>query len=328
MPPSHVLPIGNCKVFCQTGLLRSPVFSMRAYLSVSPWRTGTCIGWDHYTCTHRIAGRRVAVDLKERLARFRDEEKRLAWEGTFLEYFDTVKARPAVANLAHARVYDMIMDAGVVKEENGHNRFRFFEHDIFGLDRPLEQLVEYFSSAAKRLEVRKRILLLMGPVGGGKSTLVSLMKRGMEQYSRTEAGAIYAIKGCPMHEEPLHLIPPEMREEIYKEYGIYIEGDLCPACQQMLKDQYGGKMEEVKVQRMAFSEKTRVGIGTFTPSDPKSQDISELTGSVDLSTIGQYGSESDPRAYRFDGELNVANRGLMEFIEMLKSNAPRQPGGV
>lgn len=123
-----------------------------------------------------------------------------------------------------------------------------------------------------------------------------------------------------MHEEPLHLIPHELRADIYKEFGIYIEGDLCPACRQMLKDEYGGRMEEVIVQRIAFSEKNRVGIGTFTPSDPKSQDISELTGSVDLSTIGQYGSESDPRAYRFDGELNVANRGVMEFIEM---NVPK-----
>lgn len=132
-------------------------------------------------------------------------------------------------------------------------------------------------------------------------------------------------KGCPMHEEPLHLIPHELREDIRKEYGLYIEGDLCPACRQMLRDQYGGRMEEVPVQRIAFSEKTRVGIGTFTPSDPKSQDISELTGSVDLSTIGVYGSESDPRAYRFDGELNVANRGLMEFIEMLNSVSQEKP---
>ncbi len=260
------------------------------------------------------------MDLKDRFARYRAEEKRLAWEGTFLEYFEIVKQRPTVASLAHARMYDMIMNAGSHQDDHGRTVYNFFEHDIFGLERPLEQLVEYFTSAARRLEVRKRILLLMGPVGGGKSTIVSLLKRGMERYSRTEEGAIYAIKGCPMHEEPLHLVPDDLREEIRKEFGIYIEGDLCPACRQMLRDQYGGRMEDVIVQRIAFSEKSRVGIGTFTPSDPKSQDISELTGSVDLSTIGQYGSESDPRAYRFDGELNVANRGMMEFIEMLKSS--------
>jgi serine protein kinase len=88
----------------------------------------------------------------------------------------------------------------------------------------------------------------------------------------------------------------------------------------LLKEQYGGRAEDVPVERIAFSEKNRVGIGTFSPSDPKSQDISELTGSIDLATVGEFGSESDPRAYRFDGELNVANRGMMEFIEMLKAD--------
>ncbi|HWI62697.1 MAG TPA: hypothetical protein VNT75_12700 [Symbiobacteriaceae bacterium] len=135
------------------------------------------------------------MDLKSRLAQFRAEEKRLSWEGTFLDYFEIVKARPQVAALAHARVYDMIMNLGEATDEKGRKNFGFFKNDIFGVEKPLEQLVEYFHSAAKRLEVRKRILLLMGPVGGGKSTIVSLLKRGMERYSRSEEGAIYAIKG-------------------------------------------------------------------------------------------------------------------------------------
>ncbi|MHB9144744.1 MAG: PrkA family serine protein kinase [Symbiobacteriia bacterium] len=129
----------------------------------------------------------------------------------------------------------------------------------------------------------------------------------------------YALKGCPMHEEPLHLIPEALRRGVEKEYDLYIEGDLCPHCRQMLVDNYAGHMEDVVIERLAFSEKHRRGIGTFAPSDPKSQDISELTGSVDLSTIGEYGTESDPRAYRFDGELNIANRGMVEFVEMLKA---------
>ncbi len=258
------------------------------------------------------------MDLQKRLEQYRSVEQKLHWEGTFLQYFDLVREHPHVADLAHARIYRMIMQEGHETTAGGHAHYNFFDRDIFGLEKPLEQLVEYFSSAAKRLEVRKRILLLMGPVGGGKSTLVSLIKRGMEQFSRSDAGAVYAIKNCPMHEDPLHLIPYELRRDIETEYGTYIEGDLCPACQQMLREQYHGRTEDVLVQRIVFTEKQRVGIGTFTPSDPKSQDIAELTGSLDLSTIGQYGSESDPRAYRFDGELNIANRGLMEFIEMLK----------
>lgn len=166
--------------------------------------------------------------------------------------------------------------------------------------------------------MRKRILLLMGPVSGGKSTLVTLLKRGLEQYSRTDAGAVYAIEGCPMHEDPLHLIPLELRPEIERELGVRVEGNLCPSCQMRLKNEYHGDIEQVAVTRVLLSEEERVGIGTFSPSDPKSQDIADLTGSIDFSTITEFGSESDPRAYRFDGELNKANRGLMEFQEMLK----------
>src|SRR6185503_13531687 len=199
-----------------------------------------------------------------------------------------------------------------------HKRYKFFEDEIYGLEDTLQQLVEYFHSAAKRLEVRKCILLFMGPVGGGKSTIVAMLKRGLERYTRADDSAIYAIKGCPMHEEPLHLIPETLRPEIEREFGVYIEGDLCPVCRQRLRDDYGGVAENMPVVRIAFSEKNRTGIGTFSPSDPKSQDITELTGSIDLSTIGEVGVESDPRAYRFDGELNIANRGLMEFVEMLK----------
>jgi serine protein kinase len=171
----------------------------------------------------------------------------------------------------------------------------------------------------------------MGPVGGGKSTIVSMLKRGLEAYTRTETGAVYGIQGCPMHEEPLHLIPEVLRPDIEKEFGVFVEGDLCPHCRfyferdgdEVANHPFGRdfkrlSFEQVPVRRIVFSEKHRSGIGTFTPSDPKSQDIAELVGGIDLSTIGEVGVESDPRAYRFDGELNIANRGLMEFIEMLK----------
>lgn len=258
------------------------------------------------------------MDLLERLREYRRQEEHLAWEGTFAEYFELVRKNPRIAVHAHARVYDMIVSHGV-EQVGERKRYKFFEHDLFGLDEALERLVEeYFHSAARRLDVRKRILLLMGPVSGGKSTIVTLLKRGLEAYSRTEAGAVYAIKGCPMHEEPLHLVPPELRPEVERELGIAIEGSLCPACRVRLRDEYDGIIENVIVQRVALSEENRVGIGTFQPSDPKSQDISELTGSIDFSTITEYGSESDPRAYRFDGELNIANRGILEMQEMLK----------
>ncbi len=260
------------------------------------------------------------MDLVKRLEEYRDRERELAWEGTFAQYFEIATKQPSVAQLSHERIYNMIMAAGTETTRTGEARYKFFNQDIFGLDKPLQQIVEYFHSAAQRLEVRKRILLLMGPVGGGKSTIVYLLKRGLEQYTRSKEGAVYAIRDCPMHEEPLHLIPQELRADVEREFGLYIEGELCPHCRWMVEEQYGGKIEDVPVKRIAFSEKHRVGIGTFTPSDPKSQDVAELVGGIDLSTIGEYGVESDPRAYRFDGELNIANRGLMEFIEILKTD--------
>ncbi|HEV8485640.1 MAG TPA: protein prkA [Blastocatellia bacterium] len=261
-------------------------------------------------------------NISDLLETHRRDRERLAWEGTFRDYFELVLQNPNVCKLSHARACDMILAAGVDKVNEGSRdeicRYNFFSDDLFGIEGPISKIVEYFKSAGQRLEVRKRILLLMGPVGGGKSTIVTMLKRGLEKWSRTELGAVYAIKDCPMHEEPLHLIPPELRAEIERHYGIYIEGELCPQCRYNLEHVYRGRHEDVLVHRLLFSEKDRIGIGTFAPSDPKSQDITELTGSIDLSTIGEVGVESDPRAYRFDGELNIANRGLMEFVEMLK----------
>jgi len=259
-----------------------------------------------------------AINILDKVKSYREEENRLKWEGTFADYLNIIRERPEVAQTAHSRVYNMIKSSGV-EERDGQKMYKFFGQEIFGLETAIERLVEeYFHPAARRLDVRKRILLLMGPVSGGKSTIVTLLKRGLEQYSRTEEGAVYAIKGCPMHEDPLHLIPHHLRNEFFEEYGIRIEGSLSPLNTMRLEKEYDGRIENVMIERIAFSEDKRVGIGTFTPSDPKSQDIADLTGSIDFSTIGEFGSESDPRAYRFDGELNKANRGMMEFQEMLK----------
>jgi len=262
------------------------------------------------------------VNISDLLESHRRDREQLLWEGTFREYFELAASSARLGALSHARICEMVLAPGVEKLAEGTRdevvRYNFFSDELFGIEEPIARIVEYFKSAAQRLEVRKRILLLMGPVGGGKSTIVNMLKRGLEAWTRTSNGAVYAIQNCPMHEEPLHLIPVELRPEIAKHYGLYIEGELCPQCRYNLEHLYHGKHEDVRVERIAFSEKDRIGIGTFAPSDPKSQDITELTGSIDLSTIGEVGVESDPRAYRFDGELNIANRGMMEFIEILK----------
>src|SRR5947209_8228772 len=247
------------------------------------------------------------MDLVKRLEEYRDRERGLQWEGTFAQYFEIATKKPEVGRLSHERIYHMIMDAGVETNRNGEPHYNFFSQEIFGIEKPLQQIVEYFHSAAQRLEVRKRVLLLMGPVGGGKSTIVYLIKRGLEAYSRTEVGAIYAIRDCPMHEEPLHLIPPDLRPDVEKEFGLYIEGDLCPHCRYMVDNQYKGRIEDVPIKRIAFSEKYRVGVGTFTPSDPKSQDISELVGGIDLSSIGEVSVVNYICAYLFDDDLINTN---------------------
>ncbi|MDL4840402.1 PrkA family serine protein kinase [Aquibacillus rhizosphaerae] len=258
------------------------------------------------------------MDILKKVQDYREDQERLKWEGTLEDYLKLLKERPYLAQSAHSRVYNMIKHKGI-EEVNGRKIYKFFGNQLFGLEEALEKLVEeYFHPAAKRLDVKKRILLLMGPVSGGKSTLVSLLKRGLEEYTLTDEGAVYGIKGCPMHEDPLHLIPQHLRADFEDETGIKIEGNLSPLNMMRLEEEYGGRIEDVMVERVFFSEDKRAGIGTFSPSDPKSQDIADLTGSIDFSTIAEYGSESDPRAYRFDGELNKANRGMMEFQEMLK----------
>jgi predicted Ser/Thr protein kinase len=220
-----------------------------------------------------MADQEKTLSLTELLEAHRRERERLVWEGTFREYFELVTANPRLASLSHARICDMILAAGTEKIAEGTRdeitRYKFFSDELFGIEESIARIVEYFKSAAQRLEVRKRILLLMGPVGGGKSTIVTMLKRGLENWTRTEAGAIYAIKDCPMHEEPLHLIPPELRTGIEKHYGLYIEGELCPQCRYNLEHIYHGRHEDVLVHRLLFSEKDRIGIGTFAPSDPK-----------------------------------------------------------
>ncbi len=260
----------------------------------------------------------MVMDIKAKLESHRTRQRDLAWQGTFEEYMDMAIKNPKIAQLAHARVYDMLMHQGVSTGQDGATDFTFFSDQLFGLEKPVSQIVEYFSAAAKRLEPRKRILLLMGPVGGGKSSLAIMLREGLERYTKTPEGAVYAISGCPMHEEPLHLIPKDMRADFQREYGLYIEGSLCPSCAYRLQDEWDDDIYNVPVERITFAAETRVGLGTFAPSDPKSQDVSELVGSIDLSTIAEVGAESDPRAYRFDGELNISNRGIVEMVEMLK----------
>lgn len=278
--------------------------------------------------------------------------RELHWEGSFEQYLDILRADPRVARTAFQRLYDMILSYGYdeyTRQRESYIHYRFFDDPfengkdaVFGLDKPLMDLVRIFQSAARSYGTERRVLLLHGPVGTAKSTIVRLLKKGLEAYSRTEEGRLYTFYwrlddgerlDCPMHEEPLHLIPPEFRAAVLSDLNAprsakeqtHIEGDLCPACRftyNHLLEQAGGDwlaiLPRVRVKRLLLSEKDRVGIGTFQPKDEKNQDSTELTGDINYRKIAEYGSDSDPRAFNFDGELNIANRGLVEFIEILK----------
>jgi serine protein kinase len=243
------------------------------------------------------------------------------WNGTLREYFQQVIDNPHLCDNAHAYIWRMIESAGIEyaesDEKKEHPQYKFF-WDLYGIDDTLEQVMEYFKAAASGSDVSKRILMLFGPTSSGKSDFTTHIKDGLETFSRTDDGRIYAISGCPMHENPINAIPKVARKRLLNEHGLFVEGKLCPVCAMRVKDEFNGDFWSLPVERIFLCEDDRVGIGTFQPSDTKSQDQSELTGSINFAKVAEYGSESDPRSFDFTGELNVANRGVMEFIELLK----------
>src|SRR5882672_9090295 len=300
------------------------------------------------------------MNLVTRIAALQDKTsfKELHWDGSFEDYLKIVRENPRVTRTAFQRIYDMILSHGKTEYIDNKKkliRYHFFHDEhfggrdaVYGLDVPLMKLVNVFKSAAQAYGTEKRVILLHGPVGSSKSTIVRLLKKGLEEYSRTPDGALYTFlwvldrkgeagKGqeiyhTPMNEDPLLLIPEDWREKVFADisppdsgFQIPSRGDLCPASRLIFRElmaEYKGDfakvMSHVRVKRLLLSEKDRIGIGTSQPKDEKNQDSTELTGDVNYRKIAEYGSDSDPRAFNFDGELNVANRGIVEFIEVLK----------
>jgi serine protein kinase len=214
-------------------------------------------------------------------------------------------------------MWDMMRAEGF-DDAAGRLRCQLFEDELYGIDDTLERVIDYFKAAAAGSEVGRRLLLLLGPPSGGKSSMVILLKRGLEEYSHTEAGALYAIHGCPVHESPLHLIPHTMRGRFRQSYGVDITGELCPHCVSRLAHEHGGDFMQMPVQRIFLTEAGRVGVGTYAPHDPTTADIADLVGSVDLSKVSEYGDEGDPRAWSWSGAVFAASRGMLEMIEILK----------
>lgn len=264
--------------------------------------------------------------FKELINQDRVDHRSRSWQGKLLDYLDKIKADTSIAKLAHARLYDIIVKAGVrdLKESTDPHVKRlfkdeslkvydFFTEEFFGIEKTVAQIARYFHAASLKGEESRQVLYLMGPVGSGKSSLTEKLNRGLEA-----SNPIFAIKDCPIFEEPLHLIPRHLRKEFKQMLGVHIEGDLCPVCRYRLKEEYGGKYEDFPITTVEFSKRARVGTASVPPVDPNNQDTSVLIGSEDISKLDLY-SEGDPRVLELNGALNVGNRGMVEFIEVFKN---------
>lgn len=256
----------------------------------------------------------------------REARKKTSWKGTLLEYLELVQENPDTAKLAHKRLYDMIVSCGVrdisadedpklkrLYKSGSVRTYNFFSDEFYGMEKTINQIVRYFHSASLKGEESRQVLYLVGPVGSGKSSLVERLKKGLEELS-----FFYAIDGCPMFEEPLHLIPRHLRKEFAKRLGGHIEGDLCPVCRYRLKEEFQGRWEEMPIRTLEFSIRAKRGVGVVPPVDPNNQDTSVLIGGEDISKLDLY-SEGDPRVLDLSGALNVGNRGMVEFIEVFKN---------
>ncbi|EAR22855.1 prkA protein [Nitrococcus mobilis] len=255
---------------------------------------------------------------------FTREHRAKHWQGTFTEFLDQIVARqPAlVTRTSHQYIWDMLrwMQRKETNEpeESENNGVQLFSHELFGMENALRRITDYFKAANAGSEVGRRLLLLLGPPSGGKSSLVILLKRGLEEYSHTDEGALYALKGSPLHENPLNLVPYTLRSEFRETYAVDIHGELSPFCRAILEHEFDGNFMDYPVERIFLSESNRVGVGTYAPHDPTTADIADLIGSVDLSKVSEYGDEGDPRAWSWSGAVYAASRGLLEMIEILK----------
>ena len=222
------------------------------------------------------------MNFKEFIKTDREKANTQKFEGSFLEYLDIVKEHPEIVQLAHKRLYNMIMDKGVEELKADENprvrkiygneiirKYGFFKDDFYGIDKVIMKLANYFKSAAMKGEEARQVLYLVGPVGAGKSSIVESLKSAIE-----DCEPVYALKGCPMHEEPLHLIPKHLRPKFEEMLGVQIEGDLCPVCKYKLLHELDGKYEDFPVERVGFSIRSRKGIGVVPPVDPNNQDTS------------------------------------------------------
>jgi serine protein kinase len=266
------------------------------------------------------------VNFLDIIQRQRAESHKEAWKGTFVDYLQLLQSNPAVVKLAAKRLVDAIESYGVDTLSDADPRcrklfngdklktYKYFHDDFYGHERVIAKIMRFLKSAALKGEESRQVLLLMGPVGSGKSALADAVKKALEK----AAEPVYHLDGCPVREEPLHLLPRSLREQFESLLGVHIEGDLCPVCRHRLMQEFNGEYEKFPVVKSSFSQRGRRGIAVVPPMDANSQDVSALIGSEDISKLDKY-SEDDPRVLNLNGAFNVGNRGVVEFVEIFKN---------
>ena len=261
----------------------------------------------------------------QNIIKHQESKKVEKFTGFLEDYLKLIEIDEEIPLLAHKRLYKQIMSRGLTTLDDSNERcnklfdgepikiYDYFSDHFFGMERSLEKVMRFLHSAAMRGEESRQVLLLLGPVGAGKSALIEHIKIALE-----ECEPIYKLEGCPINEEPLHLIPRSLREDFQEMYNISIEGDLCPVCRHRLLSEFEGDYTKFPITQTSFSIRGRTGVGVVPPMDPNTQDTSLLIGSEDISKLDLY-PEDDPRVLSLNGAFNVGNRGIVEFVEVFKN---------
>ena len=254
----------------------------------------------------------------------RAQKKTEKFEGTFLEYLALIEENPEIADHSHKRLYEAITSHGTGTMEDSDPRkhklfggdnvrtYEYFQNEFFGMESVIAKLMRFMRSASLKGEESRQVLLLMGPVGAGKSALTEHIKKALD------GQPYYHLEGDPQRGEPLQLLPRSLRDRFSKMLDVSIEGDISPVARHLLFEDYDGKYEEFKVRETTFSQRARRGVASVPPMDANSQDVSVLIGSEDISKLDKY-SEDDPRALSLNGAFNVGNRGIVELVEVFKN---------
>ena len=263
-------------------------------------------------------------ELLDLIKNQRDEKKREKFKGTFSEYLTKVLEDPSIVKTSHQRLYSSIERHGVSKMSNDDPRkvsifdgenikvYEYFSSEFFGMEKVISKIMRFLKSAAHRGEESRQVLLLMGPVGAGKSALTEHIKSSLEGVS------FFCLDGDPQRGEPLQLVPRSLRKNFEEKLGVNIDGDLSPVARHILLEELDGKYEDFPVKELTFSQRARRGVASVPPMDANSQDVTVLIGSEDISKLDKY-SEDDPRILSLNGAFNVGNRGIVEFIEVFKN---------